>query len=115
MARYVGLDVQKRFIEVCILDAAGKSIFRGNSSCFRDELAKLAKTHFKRTDRGALEATNTWPVADIIRPFVAVIVVGNPLKTKAIAEAYVKTDKVDAKVLAHLLRCNYLPVRVAAG
>ena len=33
----------------------------------------------------------------------------NPLKTKAIAEAKIKTDKVDAQVLAHLLRCDYLP------
>ena len=37
------------------------------------------------------------------------IVVGNPLKTKAIAEAKIKTDKVDAEVLAQLLRCDYLP------
>jgi transposase len=111
MARYVGLDVHKRFIEVCILDAAGKTVFRGKASCLRDELAKFAKTHFKRTDRAALEATtNTWPVADILRPFVAEIVVGNPLKTKAIAEAKVKTDKVDAEVLAQLLRCDYLPI-----
>jgi transposase len=33
----------------------------------------------------------------------------NPMKTKAIAEAKVKTDKVDAEVLAQLLRCDYLP------
>ncbi|WP_145286175.1 IS110 family RNA-guided transposase [Pirellulimonas nuda] len=31
------------------------------------------------------------------------------MKTKAIAEAKVKTDKVDAEVLAQLLRCDYLP------
>lgn len=37
------------------------------------------------------------------------IVIGNPLKTKAIAEAKIKTDKVDAEVLAQLLRCDYLP------
>ncbi len=48
-------------------------------------------------------------MAEILRPFVKEIVVGNPLKTKAIAEAKVKTDKVDAEVLAQLLRCNYLP------
>lgn len=37
------------------------------------------------------------------------LTLGNPLKTKAIAEAKVKTDKVDALVLAQLLRCDYLP------
>ncbi len=35
--------------------------------------------------------------------------VGNPPRTRAIAEAKVKTDKVDAEVLAQLLRCDYLP------
>jgi len=37
------------------------------------------------------------------------VVVSNPLRTRAIAEAKVKTDKVDALVLAQLLRCDYLP------
>ena len=37
------------------------------------------------------------------------ILVSNPLKTKAIAEAKIKTDKVDAEVLAQLLRCDFLP------
>jgi transposase len=31
------------------------------------------------------------------------------MATKAIAQAKIKTDKVDAEVLAHLLRCDYLP------
>jgi transposase len=40
----------------------------------------------------------------------------NPLKTKAIAEAKVKTDKLDSKILAHLLRADliaeyYVPSR----
>ena len=40
---------------------------------------------------------------------MAEVVVCNPLATKAIAEAKVKTDKVDAHVLAQLLRCDFLP------
>jgi transposase len=57
-----------------------------------------------------LESTaNTWSVVDILEPHVAKIVVGNPLKTKAIAEAKVKTDKIDAMILAQLLRCDFLP------
>jgi transposase len=110
MVRYIGLDVHKQFIEVCILDGSGKSIFRGQTSCRREELQKFVKANLKRTDRVALESTtNTWPVVEIIRPHVAQIVVGNPLKIKAIAEAKVKTDKVHAEVLAQLLRCDYLP------
>ena len=58
----------------------------------------------------ALEATtNTWAVVALLRPFVARIVVANPLRTRAIAEAKVKTDKIGAEALAQLLRCDYLP------
>lgn len=54
-----------------------------------------------------LEATtNTWAVVDVLKPFVAAIATSNPLRTKAIAQAKVKTDKVDAEVLAQLLRCG---------
>ena len=38
-----------------------------------------------------------------------VVVVSNPQKTRAVAEAKVKTDKVDAAVLAGLLAADYLP------
>jgi transposase len=37
------------------------------------------------------------------------VVVANPAKTRAIAEAKVKTDKVDAAILAQLLAADYLP------
>jgi hypothetical protein len=41
----------------------------------------------KKFDRVARKATtNTWPAAKVIRSFVAVVVVGNPLKTKAVTE-----------------------------
>ena len=40
---------------------------------------------------------------------VARVVISNPQKTRAIAEAKVKTDKVDAAVLAELLAADYLP------
>ena len=33
----------------------------------------------------------------------------NPLKTRVIAEARIKTDKLDAHILCHLLRSNLIP------
>ncbi len=110
MIRYVGLDVHKQFMEVCLIDRKGKVLARSRVDCRRDELERFAAKELRKTDRVALEATtNTWPIVDILRPHVTQLVVGNPLKTKAIAEAKVKTDKVDAEVLAQLLRCEYLP------
>jgi transposase len=61
-------------------------------------------------DEVALEATtNSDAIATLLRPLVARVVVSNPRKTRAIAEAKVKTDKVDARILAQLLAADFLP------
>jgi len=62
------------------------------------------------TDEVALEATcNTHAIAKLLQGRVGRVVISNPQKTRAIAEAKVKTDKVDAAVLAELLAADYLP------
>ena len=108
--RYVGLDVHKSTVRVCILDEAGKRVLGTSVPCSRESLASFGRNTLRPDDRVALEATtNTWAVVDVLKPFVAGITTSNPLRTKAIAEAKVKTDKVDAEVLAQMLRCDYLP------
>jgi hypothetical protein len=62
------------------------------------------------TDEVALEATcNTHAIAKLLQGRVGRVVISNPQKTRAIAEAKVKIDKVDAAVLAELLAADYLP------
>jgi len=108
--RYVGLDVHKDVVEYCILDATGKKIDGGRIVCEQSVLKRFAMKTLSSKDHVALEATmNTWSIVDILEPHVTKIVVGNPLKTKAIAEAKIKTDKIDAMILAQLLRCDFLP------
>jgi len=108
--RYVGLDVHKRVVEACFLDEKGNVVHRERFALNRQTLATFAKDVLRPADHVAFEATtNCWAVADVLRPHVAKVVVSNPLATKAIAQAKVKTDKVDALVLAQLLRCEYLP------
>lgn len=61
-------------------------------------------------DQVALEATgNSDAIANLLTPLVGRVVVSNPSKTRAIAEAKVKTDKVDARILAQLLAADFLP------
>lgn len=109
MKRFIGLDVHKAVVEACVIDAEGRRVFRRRIDCTREALLRFAE-ELTTDDSVALEVTtNAWAVADLIRPFVGHVFVSNPMKTKAIAEAKVKTDKVDAEVLAQLLRCDYLP------
>ena len=108
--RYVGLDVHKREITYCILAADGATIAQGKFSLDRKALRHFAKNTLHTSDQVALESTtNCWAVADIVKPHVARVVVSNPMATKAIAQSKIKTDKVDARVLAQLLRCDFLP------
>ena len=108
--RYVGLDVHREVLQACILDAQGRLLERHRFDLTRPNLEAFIRERLRPQDRVALEATtNTWAVVDALQPHVAEVVVGNPLHTRAIAEAKVKTDKVDAEVLAQLLRCDYLP------
>jgi hypothetical protein len=55
------------------------------------------------SDEVVVEATgNAMAVVRVLSPFVARVVIANPLQVKAIAHAHVKTDKIDAGVLASL-------------
>ena len=110
MPRYVGLDVHKQFIEACFIDQAGKQLHRCRVAATRESIQTFVAKCLQPSDHVVMEATtNTWEVADLILPQVAKVAIANPLKVKAIAEAKVKTDKVDAGVLAQLLRCDFLP------
>jgi transposase len=108
--RYVGLDVHKREITACFVDAAGRKQATARFPLTRERLQDFIQRQLRSSDEVALEATtNCWAVAEHLRGRVGRVVVSNPLATKAIAQAKIKTDKVDAEVLAQLLRCGYLP------
>jgi transposase len=74
------------------------------------EALRLFAESLCELDAVALEATcNTHAIARLLERHVGRVVVSNPTKTRAIAEAKVKTDKVDAQVLAQLLAAGFLP------
>jgi transposase len=108
--RYVGVDLHKAIATFHILSRDGKTLKTGGFDVTPESIKQFAATHLRPGDHVAVEVTsNTWAFTRMIKPHVANVVVSNPMKTKAIAEANVKTDKVDARVLADLLRCDYLP------
>ena len=109
-ARFVGLDVHKKTVVACVLDADGRKVHGETFACTAVELQRFAQTQLGSRAACVLEATsNTWAICAILSSHCGLLKVSNPLKTKAIAQASVKTDKVDAQVLAQLLRCDYLP------
>jgi transposase len=106
--RCIGLDVHRDFAQVAIWqDGLVRQAGRIETT---PEALRLFAGSLAPSDEVALEATgNTHAIVRLLEGHVARVVVSNPQKTRAIAEAKVKTDKVDAAILAQLLAADYLP------
>ena len=88
MIRYAGLDVHREVLVACIIDSDGHCLERHRIELSRSNLERFARERLRRDDSVALEATtNTWAVVEVIEPYVERVVVANPLRTRAIAEA----------------------------
>jgi len=106
---YYGLDVHRRFIQVCRIDAAGEARKDFRIDATHEAIRAFAKT-LGQGDQVVLEATfHTRAIWALLVPHAGRVVVANPLQVKAIAHARIKTDKVDAHILAQLLRTNFIP------
>jgi transposase len=106
---YYGLDVHKEFLQVCALaeDGQARRDFRVGGT--PDAIEAFGRS-LNRTDEVVLEATfHSRAIAEILKRYVDRVVIADPAQVKAIASARIKTDKVDAHILAQLLRLNFLP------
>jgi len=108
MVRYIGMDVHREFAQLAVLEN-GLVRDEGRIGVTPEALRQWAGS-LRADDQVALEATgNSDAIANLLTPLVGRVVVSNPSKTRAIAEAKVKTDKVDARILAQLLAADFLP------
>ena len=106
--RFIGPDVHRTFAEVAVL-TEGQVHAAGRVATTALALEAFART-LRADDQVVLEATlNTQAIVRVLRPHVARVVIANPLRTRLIAEAKIKTDKIDAAVLAQLLAAASCP------
>jgi transposase len=106
--RVVGLDIHRSFAEAAMLDE-GQVRQLGRIDLVRERVVAFAKRLGKQTEV-VVEATgNTMSVVKLMAPHVKRMVIANPLQVRAIAHAKVKTDKIDAVVLAKLHAAGFLP------
>jgi transposase len=106
--RCIGLDVHRDFAQVAIWQ--GGVVSEAGRFATTPEGVRAFAAGLGPADEVALEATgNTGAIAALLASRAGRVVVSNPVKTRAIAEAKVKTDKVDAQILAQLLAADFLP------
>src|SRR5215468_4957967 len=108
MRRVIGMDIHRTFAEVVFWED-GKLRPAGRVSMTRSGLEGFGR-NLGKEDEVVIEATgNAMAVVRVLSPYVARVIVANPLQVKAIAHAHVKTDKIDAGVLASLRAADFLP------
>jgi transposase len=108
-AYHIGVDYHKAYSHIVVQDAAGKTLRTGRVRNDRRSLAGFLSP-FSSDAHAVMEATRNWTVMfDWLDEIVDEVVLAHPLKVKAIAEAKIKTDKIDATILAHLLRADLVP------
>jgi transposase len=108
MKRVIGMDIHRTFAGVVVWED-GRLRQHGRVDMTRSGLEGFGRG-LTKDDEVVVEATgNAMAVVRVLGPYVARVIVANPLQVKAIAHARIKTDKIDAGVLASLRAADFLP------
>ena len=105
--KYIGMDVHQATISVAVMDAGGKLIME----CLLETKASTI-VEFIQGLQGRLsvtfeEGTSAAWLHDLLQPHVSRLVVCDPRKNALLKEGN-KSDRIDARKLAELLRTNQL-------
>jgi transposase len=105
---YAGVDLHKSFCQAIVCTHEGEVLKEGRIPTEKEDITEF----FSGLERLeiALEATSNYEYYyDLLESLGHSVVVSHPRKTRMIADAKIKTDKLDAKILVELLRGGLLP------
>jgi transposase len=104
----IGIDIHRKECQATVLDEAGNVQEQRRFESKTEAIKAFISRH--PNAKVAIEATSMYEhIYDTIRSCGVEVVVANPLRTRLIADARVKTDKVDSRILAMLMKSDMLP------
>ena len=106
---YLGIDVHKKRCVYTALDIAGNVIGSGGFGNNPGEVCDFAAGISPHTNLVLEPVLNYLWLWDQFEPYAGSVHVAVPYKVRVIAESKCKTDKYDSRILAELLRTNFLP------
>lgn len=110
MGHYIGMDIHRKFSTVCHMDEGGQIL--SERKLWHDEPEQMVR-FFRESPAGTqvvMEATVGWMwISDLIEKQGLEVHLAHMAAVKLIADSRLKTDRVDARMLAHLLRTGFLP------
>ena len=106
---HVGIDLHRATIVVAAVNDAGEAMNPITIPC-SDTAAILNAVKALGSFRAVIEACGTYRwLYDLLRPH-GVILLAHPMRLRAMIQRRTKTDKLDAQLLANLLRINQIPL-----
>ncbi len=104
---FIGMDIHKQFTVAVAKDKEGNKLAEEKFENSRDNFEKFLKCFLPQETKIVIESTSIWEyIYDMLEEMKYETKLANPTKTRAIAEARIKTDSIDADTLADLLRAN---------
>lgn len=112
---YVGLDVHKGNSYYSMMDGMGTIVKKDRFPTTREDLEEFV-SELPEESKVAIEASTSGIfVYECLDERGLEVHLAHPALVKPFAKRHVKTDKVDSRVLAHLLRLDYLPESYVPG
>lgn len=109
----VGVDIHRKTAVVTALEPGGRVLAQRTLGSRPEEMREFLSS-LPGSKRVVLEACTMWePYFDTIQSTGAEVYLSHPNKTRLIAEASLKSDKVDSHALATLLRLDSIPLAYA--
>ena len=104
---YIGMDIHKQFTVAVVKDEQGNKLVEDKFTNSEDNFGSFMKQFKPEETKIVIESTCVWEyIYEILEARKYEVKLANPVRTRAIAEARIKTDSVDASTLADLLRAN---------
>jgi transposase len=110
---YLGIDLHLKRSYMVLMNAEGDVIDKRRLK--NTEIEEYIREKVPKETYAVMEATRNWPFFyDLLGEHVDRVELAHAKEVRSIATAAVKTDQIDASVLAHLARLNFLPKAYAA-
>lgn len=110
-ALYVGLDVHKNTIQISVMNQDGEELSNASISNTKESIqGALGGLSGMDNVKLVMESSSVWKAPfHMMRDEMGLdVMLSNPYTTKLIATSKKKTDKVDAHILADMLRGGYI-------
>lgn len=106
---YIGMDIHKQFTVAVVKDEQGNKLVEDKFENSEDNFGGFMQQFKPEETKIVIESTCVWEyIYEILEAMKYEVKLANPVRTRAIAEARIKTDSVDANTLCDLLRANLI-------